>query len=426
MPLSDLEHKNIAIWGMGREGRTSLSFLNKHFPNKKIMVINDEIPDGFEAQDVILETEVLKKLDKFNVVIKSPGISYYHDTVKIMQDHGIEITSATNIWFSIPKPGKIIAITGSNGKSTTSALLHHILLGLGHDASLGGNIGTALLSLKDSAKYYVVELSSYQTCDLKYSPDIAVLLNLFPEHIQWHKSHEQYYKDKCNLLRRGSPTNIVNYNETRTANIAENSIFFNDPAAIHYEGVTIFDNDEVIGNANDFSLPGNHNLENLCAALSICKSLGLDLKECLQASFGFKGLKHRLQMVGKFGDFHYINDSISTDPEATIAGLKALKGKNITLIAGGQDRHQDYQELCALIDRQNIAVICVYETGARIFDHIKSAKKEKASTLKDAVILARKITAKDGIILLSPAAPSYGAFSDFEQRGDLFIKFAKS
>ncbi|MDG1438403.1 MAG: Mur ligase family protein, partial [Emcibacteraceae bacterium] len=245
MILSTLENKRVAIWGMGREGKSTLSFLKKHFPDQKFTIINR---DDIETDErLILEDDILNHLDQFDVVIKSPGISYYHDAVAVMQDHGIAVTSATNIWFGLPKSGKVIAITGSNGKSTTSALTHHILKSLNLKAELGGNIGTPLLSLPLDADYYVVELSSYQTCDLNHAPDMAVLLNLHPEHIQWHQTHEQYYHDKCNLLRRGAPINIVNFNEPRTS--IKGAVSFNDPDGIHFEGKIIYDGDKEIGSA---------------------------------------------------------------------------------------------------------------------------------------------------------------------------------
>ena len=386
MTLSDLKDKRIAIWGMGREGRASFKYLNDIYPNKKIVLINDQSLDGFEGNKFTPETDLPNHLDEFDVIIKSPGISYYHEYVAKILGKGIILTSATNLWFSVERRGTVIAITGSNGKSTTSALLHHILKKLDLNAELGGNIGTPLLSLPDDADYYVVELSSYQTCDLKYAPDIAVLLNLFPEHIQWHKSHETYYNDKCNLLRRGATINIVNYNEDRTTKIAPNTVFFNDGKAIHFIENSIFDKHVKIGDTDHFPLLGDHNLENLCAALTICKELKLNLLDCLKASYSYPGLAHRLQMLGKVGNHYYINDSISTDPEATIAALNALSDKTVTLIAGGEDREQNYDELCNLIDEQNInAVITAYETGPRIYDGINKAKKITVNTLEEAV-----------------------------------------
>jgi len=423
MILSELQNKRIAIWGMGMEGRSSLGFLKAHFPDKDLLIINRDWPD--DVDHFIFEKDIENHLDDFDVVIKSPGISYYHEAVGKMIDHGIEVTSATNIWFALEKTGKVIAITGSNGKSTTSDLLHHILTKLGLNAELGGNIGMPLLSLPLDADYYVVELSSYQTCDLKYVPDIAVLLNLFPEHIQWHRNHDQYYYDKCNLIRLGAAVNIVNANEPRLTD-TENKLCFNSRDGVHFESGVIYSGDMPVGGTEGFPLLGDHNLENLCAALTIAKQLGLVLTECLKASFSYPGLPHRLQIVGPIDGYMYVNDSISTDPEATIAALKALCDKKITLIVGGEDREQDYSELCALIDSQMINVVCAYQTGPRIFEGVNKAPKYNAESLEEAVCKAKEITPEGGYILLSPASPSYDAFRDFVERGNLFLKLAKS
>lgn len=421
MHLSALENKRVAIWGMGREGKTTLAFLKEKLPEQDFIIVNRDPVKGEEA--FIAESDLLDNLDQFDVIIKSPGISYYHDAVRPMIEAGINVTSATNLWFDLPKSGKVIAITGSNGKSTTSALTHHMLSMLGLNAELGGNIGTPLLSLPLDADYYVVELSSYQTCDLTGTPDIAVLLNLHPEHIQWHRTHEQYYHDKCNLLRRGAAVNIVNARETRLEDI-ENKRYFNNRDGIHFESGIIYDSDMPVGGTAEFPLLGEHNLENLSAALTIAKELGLIITECLKASFSYPGLPHRLQVIGPLDGYTYVNDSISTDPEATIAAIKALDGKLITLIVGGEDREQDYDELCALIDNQMVNVICAYQTGQRIFDGVEKAPKYQAGDLAEAVDMARVLMADGGYIVLSPAAPSYDAFRDFEERGEVFMELA--
>ncbi|MDG1003258.1 MAG: UDP-N-acetylmuramoyl-L-alanine--D-glutamate ligase, partial [Emcibacteraceae bacterium] len=422
MHLSDLENKKIAIWGMGLEGQTTLSFLQHHFPKKDFLIINRELVE--DVDHFIFEKNIEENMDNFDVVIKSPGISFYHSIITKMEKHGIIVTSATNIWFALKKSGTVIAITGSNGKSTTSALLHHILKETNLNAQLGGNIGMPLLSLPLDADYHVVELSSYQTCDLKYAPDISVILNLHPEHIHWHKSHEQYYHDKCNLLRRGADINIVNGLDPQLNNI-KNVIYFNDSEQIHSKNKTIFDGNFSIGETKSFPLLGEHNLENLCAVLTIAKKLELDLDECLKASFSFSSLPHRLQILGPYNGITYINDSISTDPEATIAALNVLSGKTIALIIGGEDRHQDFNNLCSVINRMDkVSSICIYETGPRLFDQITSFDKHMAIDLEDAVKIAREKVNGSGYILLSPASPSYDAFKDFTDRGSQFIKFA--
>ena len=179
-----------------------------------------------------------------------------------------------------------------------------------------------------------------------------------------------------------------------------------------------------IGNLEGFPLLGVHNLENLSAALTICKQLGLNLTKCLEAAKSYPGLPHRLQNFGLHNGRMYVNDSISTDTEATIAALEALYDKNLTLIVGGEDREQDYSALANAINQTGTRAICVYETGPRLFELIKSDLKYSAKNLEDAVIKAKEITDAGGYILLSPAAPSYDAFKDFEERGDLFMAYA--
>ncbi|MCK5423840.1 MAG: hypothetical protein KAI89_00605, partial [Emcibacter sp.] len=166
MNLSDLENKKLAIWGLGKEGLESYRSLRAQFPTKPLILINQERPENLPYDDLvsfILEDDLKDKIDQIDMVIKAPGISLYHPLVTIMKQHNTTITSATNIWFEQGHKGTIIAITGSNGKSTTCAMLKHILSGLGHKTELGGNIGTPLLNLDRDADYYVVELSSYQT-----------------------------------------------------------------------------------------------------------------------------------------------------------------------------------------------------------------------------------------------------------------------
>ncbi|MCF8475276.1 MAG: UDP-N-acetylmuramoyl-L-alanine--D-glutamate ligase [Emcibacter sp.] len=437
MTISDLNHKRIAIWGLGKEGLESYRYIRSHFPHKKIILINQNYPETLPHDNNIhfmLEADIKEQINMIDVVIKSPGISLYHPLVKIFDHHNIDITSATNLWFSLPRTATTIAITGSNGKSTTSSLLAHILNGMGYQTELGGNIGTPLLSLSTKAEYYVIELSSYQTADLNSAPDIAVLLNLFPEHIQWHQSHMQYYKDKTNLMRVGAKINIFNKTDPITSEIIpqipENSLWFNDDKALHTDGEFILSDHDILGAVTNISLLGSHNYENICAALTVCAALRLDLKKCFKLAAAFSGLAHRLENLNINGSHIYINDSISTTPEATIAALKCFKGHNITVLLGGQDRQQNYSSLVQYIKKHpEINLITAYETGPIIDKVVKEAKIQNslytALNLQDAVSQAKKITPKGGIILLSPAAPSYDGFKNFEHRGQIFKELSQ-
>ena len=428
--LLDFEHKKVAIWGLGKEGLESYRLFRAAFPTKPLVLINQTQDFTDKYSRFLLEDEVKDHLQDIDVVIKSPGISLYHPLCDIFRHHEIIVTSATNIWFAQKRGGTVIAITGSNGKSTTCALLTHILSALGMTVEMGGNIGTPLFSLGTNADYYVVELSSYQTADLDHEPDIAVLLNLFPEHIQWHKSHEQYFADKIHLIRTGAPINILNRTDPLTRDIVtpvpKGTLWFNDPAAVHIKGDSILCANIIVGQVTDATLPGRHNLENICAALTVCRELGLNLKTCFTLAATYAGLVHRLENVGTIGGIRYINDSISTTPEATIAALKTFKGNPITLIAGGEDREQDYTQLARYITAHpDIKVITAYSTGPRIAKALGDKASLSARNLKDAIEQAQKITPKGGIILLSPAAPSYDAFKNFEMRGDNFKNLIK-
>lgn len=431
MNISQLEQTRIAIWGLGAEGWASYRYIRTLFPHKKIILINqlvpDEMPDDPDCE-FLLESDLPNHLSDFDTVIKSPGISLYLPQVKDLKAKGITVTSATNIWFAQPRTAKVIAITGSNGKSTTSALLAHTLTKMGLKAELGGNIGKPLLSLPEEADYYIIELSSYQTADLQYAPDIAVLLNLFPEHIQWHQNHKQYYSDKCHLIETGAKSVILNRTNILTleqiTSPPKNVIWFNDPLALHADEKYIYFGDKILGYARDLKLPGAHNRENLCAVLTVCQLLDLNIEECFAQAISYTGLPHRLENLGQAGDHFYINDSISTTPEATLAALNSFKGRAITLIAGGQNRQQDFTVLaryCA--DHPEVKVITAYETAPQIVQALAKVNLAPAAQVKnltEAVNTAIKITPKMGIILLSPAAPSYDGFKNFEHRGQQF------
>jgi len=436
MTISDLEGRKLAIWGLGAEGRASYRYLRRHFADKPLILINREplesLPDPLPEDPLITflpESGLDRHFADMDLVIKAPGVSLYHPLVAALKAHDITVTSATNLWFARPRQAKTIAVTGSNGKSTTCALLSHIMNESGLRTELGGNIGRPLLSLPDDADYYVIELSSYQTADLAFAPDIAVLLNLFPEHIQWHRSHEQYYRDKCRLMTLGAGTVILNHDDAltrkRLADVPAGAVRFNDPAAIHARGAGIYQGDKLIGDGGRMLLPGAHNRQNLCAALTVCHALGLDLKACFEHALRFGGLPHRLEHLGERRGIGYVNDSISTTPEATLAALKSFPGQPITLIAGGQDRQQDYGALRRYITAHPaIQVIAAYETGPRMIRGLDDRQATLVRDLEAAVAKAQAITSRGGLILLSPAAPSYDGFRDFQQRGESFRALA--
>lgn len=389
MLWQNLEHKRIAIWGMGREGLAVQHALQKHVSYAEILEITEEnVDDIFKAQ----------------VLIKSPGVSLYRPEIIKVQEQGIIVTSGTNLFMANKNPNtKVIAITGTKGKSTTSSLLAHTLKTYGFNVCLGGNIGVPLIDFVDEAADYVVaELSSYQCADFDGKPDVSVLLNLYPEHLQWHGSHEQYYADKRHMWEQG-----VWRLDNRTNEIKIENDFFAD------EGRQLFP-------ISRLNLRGIHNAQNACAVLAVLKHFELDLAKAEEAFKSFEGLAHRLQIVAEKDGLIFVDDSISTTPETAICAMESFEGKPITLLVGGFDRGQDYTALNRYIKEHNVQAIALPTTGDRV------ETPYHVQTIKEAVALAKKITGEGGVVLLSPAAPSYNQYKNFEARGDDFklaVKF---
>ncbi|MGQ0663320.1 MAG: UDP-N-acetylmuramoyl-L-alanine--D-glutamate ligase [Pseudomonadota bacterium] len=444
MRLQDLANKRVGIWGFGREGRATLGCLRRLFPDKPITVLDDraELDAADPAVSIVTGAGVAAAALGLEVIVKAPGVSLYAPAVAAAKAKGVVITSATNLWFAANPAAKTIAITGTKGKSTTAALVHHLLGAGGMAAELRGNIGTPLLdrpAAEGGVEVFVLELSSYQLSDLEFGPGIAVLLNLFPEHIDWHGSTEVYYRDKLNIFKADRPqVRILDFADPetrrRTGHIAD-PCYFNAPDAIHVEGAMIMDGAGVICGAERVRLPGRHNLSNVCAALTAVKAAGLDPSTLGPALDSFRPLPHRLEVLGERGGVLYVNDSISTTPQSAAAALEVFADRPVALILGGYERRQDYGALAELIcDRGVAAVLTLPHNGPRIAALVRATLDRRrpsprpqvieAGDLAEAVDRARLAVPPGGVVLLSPAAPSYGAFKDFEERGRAFAAFA--
>ncbi len=383
MLWQDLEHKRIAIWGTGREGQAVKDAFQKHVPSAEILEITEDNVDNlFKAQ----------------VLIKSPGVSLYRPEIIKAKEQEIIVTSGTNLFMANKNPStKVIAVTGTKGKSTTSSLMAHTLKSYGFQVGLGGNIGVPVIDFVDEPTDYVVaELSSYQCADFVGTPDISILLNLYPEHLQWHGSHEQYYADKKHMWEQG----------LWQLDNRENEIQIKD--GFFYE------EEKQLFPISSLNLRGIHNAQNACAVLAVLKHLGLDLSKAEQAFHTFQGLSHRLEIVAEQNGMTFVDDSISTTPETAICAMESFKDRPITLLVGGFDRGQDYIELNRYIKKHGVQAIALPTTGDRI------ETPHHVQTIKEAVALAKQITSSGGVVLLSPAAPSYNMYKNFEARGDDF------
>lgn len=418
--LSDIsKSESITIWGKGREGTAVADFIRREFPSCRIKTVEDPLTEPLSG-----------------IVVKSPGISLYRDEIR---NSSAVFTSGTNLFLEKCYESKrrpfLIGVTGTKGKSTTSSLIAHLLSAQGRKVALGGNIGEPVIGYAgkiDSLDVVVDEISSYQAADLQYSFDVCVILNLYPEHIDWHRTHDRYYRDKLNIQahRMSGQKAVLNKEDARTKEYlpsATDAVFFNDTAGIsEYDG-WFWKSGERLFETSVVPLKGEHNLKNVCAALTAVELAGGDLKACAQALKTFKALPHRLSFCCEKGGVCFIDDSISTTPETAIAALKAFAPQPIILIAGGYDRCQDYKELASFIASGGAkAVVTLPDTGERLARDVLAAggKAYETSNMREAVLKAFSLAHGGDIVLLSPASPSYGIYKNFEERGDLFAKEA--
>jgi UDP-N-acetylmuramoylalanine--D-glutamate ligase len=428
------------VWGYGREGRAALAALRQRLPDLKPVLLCSAAEASTaqalygDAVECVSAEPYAGLLWTYDVVIKSPGISAYAPALVEAVAAGVAITSGTALWFAENPQAKVIAVTGTKGKSTTSALIAHLLRGLGQRVALAGNIGMPLLELLDTEAVvdrWVVELSSFQTREAG-GVGVGVINNLYEEHLDWHGTRERYAQDKLALADRsqilvanGLQPELV----ARTAGHPARRLF-GTPDGWHVRGDRIHRGAEAMLPLAGLPLPGEHNALNLCAALSALESVGADAQAALAHAATFRPLPHRLQTLGERDGVTYVNDSISTTPQATIEALRSVAGRAVTVLVGGFDRGLDWH---AFRDHVRAhpphAVIALGANGARIAALLEEGpslpfRLERCGSLGDAVALARVATPAGGVVLLSPGAPSFDQFRDYADRGRAFVQLA--
>lgn len=417
----DLENKKIAIWGLGKEGISTLQFIqNNNIKCNELGILEQhELPE-IEGTKKITRPE---ELNEYDLIFKSPGIVADATIIDINK-----LTSQTEEFIKI-LASQIIGITGTKGKSTTSSLTYTILKKYYPNTVLVGNIGipcfNAINEIDEDTKI-VFELSCHQLEFIRYSPHIAVILDLYPDHLDHYKTFENYINAKLNINKFQKNDDILIYGNTckkYVTNKQKNNICIND----YIKDRTITTKNNYIQILeNETKLVGEHNFFDIAVSYYICSEVyKISNEEFKLALKEFKGLAHRLEYVTTKDEVKYYDDSISTIGETTIEGVKALKKVN-TLILGGMDRKIDYSNLEDFIlqDVNLENLILMPDTGTRIYKELKEKGNNKkcylVDNLADAVKKAKEITKKNTICLLSPAAASYGFFKNFEERGDKF------
>ncbi|MBD9535077.1 UDP-N-acetylmuramoyl-L-alanine--D-glutamate ligase [Stenotrophomonas sp. STM01] len=452
MRISQLDGKRVALWGWGREGRAAFAVLRQRLPRLSLTLFcplaEAEQARAETAGALQVETDITgAALSRFEVVIKSPGISPYTPAAQQASAQGTQFIGGTSLWFSehADADGNLpntVCVTGTKGKSTTTSLLAHLLRAAGHRTGLVGNIGLPLLEVLDpqpAPDYWAVELSSYQTGEVARSgarPDVAIVLNLFPEHLDWHGSEQRYIDDKLSLVTGGHPrVAVLNAADEhlRALQLPHSQIvWFNQPEGWHMVGEVVHRGAQPVFDTSNTPLPGRHNRGNLCAVLAALEAMGLDAMALAPAVQGFRPLPNRLQTLGERDGLRWVNDSISTTPHASLAALDCFAGQRIALLVGGHDRGVDWHDFAAhMRDDAPVEIVTMGANGPRIHALLQPLADEgrfglhAGGDLPHAVELARDaLGTQGGVVLLSPGAPSFGAYKDYVARGRHFAELA--
>lgn len=447
--LNYLDNKKILILGFGKEGESSYLFLRKHFPEKKLEIVDKNMnlltDKPYLLEDinveVVLGEDYFRDIDYFDIVLKTPGISLKDFDISKFEN---KITSQLELLLEFV-PCYTIGVTGTKGKSTTSSLIYQMIKDQGKDAMLLGNIGEPIFNDIDDMKkdtILVLELSSHALEFVKKSPNIAILLDIYEEHLDHYSSMEKYIEAKFNVAKFQSKNDIFIYNASnkymqefnfnykksdyaiieendelsKTLNLKSDNYVLINEDRIYFNKTKLFDS------KLNMQLKGKHNENNVLFVLTVAKILNLDMEKAKNTIENFKNLEHRMEFVAEINDVKYYNDSIATIPEATINAVDALKNVN-TLLVGGKDRGVELDSLYEYLKKSNIEnIICLPKTGEYVYNSLKDTNK-KCYLVKDmpeAVKLAKEVTKPNTICLLSPAASSYGYFKNFEERGKIY------
>ena len=449
MRISQLEGKRVALWGWGREGHAAYRAIRTRLPHLAMTLLcrGEEADAAFALADPLLQVETEASgelLARHDVVVKSPGISPYLEAARFAVGKGTIFVGGSTLWFdehagSDGIAARTICVTGTKGKSTTTALLAHLLRAGGLRTALVGNIGMPLLEVLDPVpepEFWAIELSSYQTMDVAASdtrPDVAVVLNLFPEHLDWHGSEAQYIADKLALVTKAKPRiAVLNASDPRLAALVLTGSevhWFNHAEGWHLRGDAVYRGDVFVFDTTRTPLPGRHNRGNLCAVLATLEVLGLDVAALAVHAESFRPLPNRLQKLGTRDGITYVNDSISTTPHATLAALECFRDRETVVLVGGHDRGIDWSDFAAAMANDSpSAIVTMGENGPRIHGLLAPLAEsgkfriEAATDMSDALAKARQLQQGEGLVLLSPGAPSFGPYRDYVARGRHFAE----
>ena len=451
-----LDSKKVAIIGMGISNLPLLDYF--YDKNAKVTVFDKNTPSD-EIMEKInkyrYEVEIgeynLSRLNGFDIIFRSPSVLPTREELVTAANKGAIITSEIEMVLKLA-PCKIIGVTGTEGKTTTTSIIYEILKSSGKNCFLGGNIGKPIFTEIKNMKpedIVVLELSSFQLMGMEVSPDISVVTNMYPDHLNIHSSYEEYQQAKKNIFLHQNENGVVilNYDNEITRKFADevksNLVFFS--SLENLENGYVYDRkDETIKSyvngksenilkKQEIKLRGIHNYENICAALAATAPI-VDEKSQIKAIKEFNGVEHRLEFVRELNGVKYYNDSIGTSPASTIAGLNAFD-ENIILLAGGSDKGLDYTEIGETIAKKVRVLLLTGPTAEKIENATKLAMSKSGKEtveiihckdLQEAVSMANEKAKSGEIVLMSPASASFDAFKNFIERGIKFKEFVNN
>ena len=445
-----LKFKKVAIIGLGVSNLPLLDYIYEK--NAKVTVFDEKEEKDIEKKileklknykfDYFFGKNCFENLKGFDIIFRSPSFLPTRKELVEEEKRGAIITSEIEMLMKLT-PATIIGVTGSDGKTTTTSLIYSILKNAGYNTYLGGNIGIPLFTKLNEMKpndIVVLELSSFQLMGMDVSPHIGVITNITPNHLNIHKDYQEYINAKKNIFKYQNKDDyiILNYDNDITRNCAKEAkskvIFFSGKEKL--ENGFIVDNKIIkkcedgirthILDCKDVLLRGEHNFENIATAIAATSSL-VDIDKSIDTIKEFKAVEHRLEYVRTIDDVKWYNDSVSSSPTRTIAGLKSFD-EDIVLIAGGYDKNLDYTPIAKPILKKVKTLILLGQTSGKIFDAVKEEEEKEnknidifmVNTLEEAVNLARKQAKVGEIVLFSPASASFDMFKNFADRGNKF------
>lgn len=422
----------IAIVGFDREGRSTYEYFSNKGHEITVCDQNEslEIPADVATK---LGEGYLNGLDQYDMIVRTPGLH----PAKILEknpDVADKITSQVNLFFEKSPTKNIIGVTGTKGKGTTSTLITKMLEADGKKVWLGGNIGVPVLSFIDELtpdSWVVLELSSFQLMDVRYSPHIAVTLMVEPEHLNWHEDFEEYIAAKQQLFIHQTSDDIAIYyskneNSLSVADATEGTLvpYFEALGAYVDQGSIVID-DQIICAIDELKLLGAHNWQNACAATTAVWQVTQNVEAIQTVLRSFSGLEHRLEFVRELNGVRYYDDSFGTTPQTAIVAIEAFEQPKVVIL-GGSDKGTPFDELAKAVTKNNVrAVVQIGQTGPTIAKELQkrgySAIYDGGETMASIVAKAQELAQPGDVVLLSTGCASFGLFKDYKDRGKQFI-----